>query len=326
MPEHSLALSADNIKSKIYAIRDKQVMLDKDLAELYKVETRALNQAVKRNIERFPPDFMFQLTDSEAEVLVSQNVIPSKKHLGGHLPYAFTELGVAMLSGVLKSDTAVRISIQIMSAFVAMRRFISSNAQIFQRLDVVERKQTEHDRKFEEIFDAIQSKGIKPEKGIFFDGQIFDAYKFVSDIIRTANKSIILIDNYIDDSVLTLFSKRNKDVNVKIFTKEISKQLSLDVDKYNTQYPFIGLKEFKQSHDRFLIIDNKEVYHFGASLKDLGKKWFAFSKFNKEAFNLLDRLGMIDEEPKISGEYQKRLGRIRQGKFLKANKFREKYK
>jgi hypothetical protein len=326
MPEHSLALSADNIKSKIYAIRDKQVMLDKDLAELYKVETRALNQAVKRNIERFPPDFMFQLTDSEAEVLVSQNVIPSKKHLGGHLPYAFTEQGVAMLSGVLKSDTAVRISIQIMSAFVAMRRFISSNAQIFQRLDVVEKKQTEHDRKFYEMFDAIQSKDIKPEKRIFFDGQIFYAYKFVSDIIRTADKSIVLIDNYIDDSVLTLFSKRNKDVQVTIFTQEISKQLSLDVDKYNTQYPLIELKEFKHSHDRFLIIDNKEVYHFGASLKDLGKKWFAFSKFDKEAFNLLDRLGMTDEEPKISREYQKRLGRIRQRRFVKVNKFREKYK
>jgi len=292
MADNSLVLSADNIKRKIYTIRNMQAMIDKDLAEFYKVETRALNQAVKRNAERFPNNFMFQLTDSEAEVLVSQNVIPSKKHLGGHLPYAFTEQGVAMLSGVLKSDTAVRISIQIMSAFVAMRRFISSNAQIFQRLDIVEKKQIEHDRKFDEIFDAIQSRGIKPEKGIFFDGQIFDAYKFVSDIIRTANKSIVLIDNYIDDSVLTLFSKRNKDVQVKIFTKEISKQLLLDLVKYNSQYPIIELKEFNQSHDRFLIIDNKEVYHLGASLKDLGKKWFAFSKFNKEAFNLLDRLGM----------------------------------
>src|SRR3989344_7294016 len=170
-----------------------------------------------------------------------------------------------MLSGVLKSDTAVRISIQIMTAFVAMRRFISSNAQIFQRLDNIEQKQIGYDKKFEQIFDAIESKELKPEKGIFFDGQIFDSYKFVSDIIRTATKSIILIDNYIDDSVLTLFSKRNNDVKVTVFTKEISKQLLLDLDKYNSQYPIIEVKEFKQSHDRFLIIDNKEVYNFGAS-------------------------------------------------------------
>jgi hypothetical protein len=243
-----------------------------------------------------------------------------------NIPYAFTEQGVAMLSGVLKSDTAVRISIQIMSAFVAMRRFISSNAQIFQRLDVVERKQVEHDKKFDEIFDAIQSKGIKPEKGIFFDGQIFDAYKFISDIIRTANKSIVLIDNYIDDSVLTLFSKRNKNVQVTIFTKEISKQLSLDVTKYNLEYTPIELKEFKQSHDRFLIIDNKELYHFGASLKDLGKSWFAFSKFDKEAFNMLNKLGMMNEEPKISKEYQKHLNRIRNGQFVRANNFKNSYK
>ena len=197
-----------------------------------------------------------------------------------------------MLSGVLKSNTAVRISIQIMSAFVAMRRFISSNAQIFHRLEVVETKQIEHDNKFDEIFDALQSRDIKPEKGIFFDGQIFDSYKFVSDIIRTASTSIVLIDNYVDDSVLTLLSKRNKNVPVTIFTKDISKQLSLDVAKYNLQYPLIEVKEFTQSHDRFLIIDNKEVYHFGASLKDLGKKWFAFSKFDKEAFKLLDKLGL----------------------------------
>ncbi|MCX6710149.1 MAG: ORF6N domain-containing protein [Candidatus Woesearchaeota archaeon] len=291
MEDNSLVLSTDNIKSKIYTIRNMQVMLDTDLAEFYKVETKALNQAVKRNSERFPENFMFQLTEDEFENLKSQIVTSS---WGGRrkLPYAFTEQGVAMLSGVLKSDTAVRISIQIMSAFVAMRRFISSNAQIFQRLDVVEKKQTEHNRKFDEIFNAIQNRDIKPEKGIFFDGQIFDAYRFISDIIRTADKSIVLIDNYIDDSVLTLFSKRNKNVQVTIFTKEISKQLSLDLDKYNAQYPLIKVTEFKQSHDRFLIIDNKEVYHFGASLKDLGKKWFAFSKFDKEAFNLLDKLGL----------------------------------
>ncbi len=306
MNQELIIFSTERIKSKIYHIRNVQVMLDEDLAELYNVETKVLNQAVKRNIERFPAEFMFQLTETEHKNLISQSVASSEfglrsqnvtleKTRGKHrkyLPYVFTEQGVAMLSGVLRSKIAIKVSIQIMNAFVAMRRFIASNAQIFQRLDRVEIKQIEHDQKFEEIFDAIQSKDIQPEKGIFFEGQIFDAYTFISDLVRSAHESIILIDNYIDDSVLTLFSKRNKDVAITIFTKEISKQLSLDIAKYNSQYPPIEVKEFKQSHDRFLIIDNKEVYHFGASLKDLGKKWFAFSKFDKEAFNLMDKLGL----------------------------------
>ena len=285
-------LSSKNIWDKIYLLRGVQVMLDKDLAELYEVKPIRLREQVKRNYKRFPSDFMFQLADSEVEFLVSQNAIPSKKHLGGYLPYAFTEQGVANLSSVLTNDKAIEVNIQIMRAFVAMRKFLVANAQIFQRLDVIEQKQIGYDEKFEQVFDAIQSKDIIPEKGIFFEGQIFDSYKFVSDIIRTANQSIVLIDNYIDDSVLTLFSKRNKNVQVIMFTKEISKQLSLDLKKYNSQYPLTEVKEFTQSHDRFLIIDNKEVYHFGASLKDLGKRWFAFSKFDKEAFKLLDKLGL----------------------------------
>src|SRR3989338_2214048 len=289
--KNSLTVSADIIKSKIYTLRGMQVMLDKDLAELYGVLTGNLNKAVKRNNKRFPTDFMFQLSTQEFENLRFQIGISSWGGLRA-LPYAFTEQGVTALSGVLKSPKAIEINIQIVRAFVAMRRFISSNAQIFHRLDRVEQKQVEYDQKFEEVFDAIQNKDIKLEKGIFFDGQIFDAYKFVSDLIRTAQKSIILIDNYVDDSVLTLFSKRNKDVQVIIFTKEVSKELLLDLAKYNSQYPIIEVKEFKHSHDRFLIIDNKEVYHFGASLKDLGKKWFAFSKFDKEAFKLLDKLGL----------------------------------
>lgn len=292
MKKNSLVLSTDTIKSKIYTIRDMQVMLDKDLAELYEVKTIRLREQVKRNSKRFPPDFMFQLNDSEVDFLLSQNAIPSRKHLGGYLPYVFTEQGVATLSSVLTNDKAIEVNIQIMRAFVAMRKFIFSNALMFQRLDVVERKQVEYDQKLEDIFDAIQSKDIKPDKGIFFDGQIFDSYKFVSDLIRTAVKSIVLIDNYIDDTVLTILSKRNKEVQVIIFTKDISKQLLLDLSKYNSQYPLIEVKEFKESHDRFLIIDDKEVYHFGASLKDLGKKWFAFSKFDKEAFKLLERLGL----------------------------------
>src|SRR3989338_3873011 len=242
---NSLVLSMNNLKSRIYTIRDMQVMLDADLAELYNVKTKNLNKAVKRNIERFPEEFRFQLTKEEFENLksqiatsngensMSQFTTPNEGNLrsqfgtsrldwGGRraLPYAFTEQGVAMLSGVLKSETAVRISIQIMSAFVAMRKFISQNAKIFYRLDMVEKKQIEHDEQFEEIFDIIQSRDIKPEKGIFFDGQIFDAYTFASDLIRSAQHSIILIDNYIDDSVLTLFSKKNEKVQCTIFTKE----------------------------------------------------------------------------------------------------------
>ena len=293
MGKNKLIILDDEIKNKIYSIRGLQVILDQDLAELYQVETKALNQAVKRNKIRFPKEFMFQITTIEFDSLKSQNVT-SNENRGGrrYLPYVFTEQGVAMLSGVLKSDTAVRISIQIMTAFVAMRKFIASNIQIFQRLSNVEQKQIEYDKQFNQIFDAIESKDVKPEKGIFFEGQIFESYKFVSDIVRSAKKSIILIDNYIDDSVLTILNKRSKDVIVTIFTKEISKQLSLDLQKYNSQYPPIDIKEFKDSHDRFIIIDNKKVYHFGASLKDLGKKWFAFSKFDKEVFKLLDKLGL----------------------------------
>ncbi len=290
-----------DIKHKIYSIRGLQVMLDEDLAGLYCVETKRLNEQVKRNITRFPSKFMFQLSENEFNSLMSQFATSSlrsqfatiDKGRGTHrkyLPYAFTEQGVAMLSGVLKSETAVQVSIQIMDAFVAMRKFISENADMFHRLNRVEHKQIEHDKKFDEIFNAIQSKDIKPEKGIFFEGEIFDAHKFVSDLIRSAKSSIILIDNYIDDSVLTLFIKRNKDVNVVIFTANITKQILLDLNKYNSQYAPVVVKEFKQSHDRFIIIDDKEVYHFGASLKDLGKKWFAFSKFDKEAFKLLDKL------------------------------------
>ena len=209
-----------SIKHKIHLIRGMQVILDRDLAELYDIETRALKQAVNRNKKRFPLDFMFILTENEVKVMVSQNVIPSKMHLGGALPFAFTEQGVANLSSVLTNDKAIEVNIQIMRAFVAMRKFISTNAQIFHRLDSVERKHIECDEKFEEVFSAIESKDITPEKGIFFNGQIFDAYSFISNLIRSAKNSIILIDNFIDDTVLTLFSKRNKLVKVTIYTKK----------------------------------------------------------------------------------------------------------
>ncbi|MFH0752042.1 MAG: ORF6N domain-containing protein [archaeon] len=295
MTNELTVLNENQIKNKIYTIRGLQVMIDSDLAALYQVETRVLNQAVRRNINRFPDKFMFKLDKEEFENWKSQFVISNSIKMGlRKRPLAFTEQGVAMLSGTLKSDTAVEISIKIIDAFVAMRRFIASNAQIFQKLYYVEKKQLNYEiktnKRFDQLFDALESRDIKPKKGIFFDGQVFDAYNFVSDIIRNAEKSIVLVDNYVDDSILILFNKRKKNVTVTIFTKEISKQLSLDLKKYNSQYSPIVIKEFKNSHDRFLIVDDKEAYHFGASLKDLGKKWFAFSKFDKESLKLLEKL------------------------------------
>ena len=279
----------EDIKNKIYTIRGIQVILDRDLAELYGVKTTRLREQVKRNIDRFPKDFMFQLTEQEVEFMVSQNAIPSKKHLGGSLPYVFTEQGVASISGVLTNKIAIDTNIKIIRAFVNMRKFISNNAQIFQRLDSLENKQYKTDEKIDTILNAIESKEIKPKQGIFYNGQVFDAYKFVADLIREAKESITLIDNYIDDTTLTLFSK-NQDITVTIYTQTISKQLKLDLQKYNSQYKNITLKIFKDSHDRFMIIDNKEVYHIGASLKDLGKKWFAFSRFNIDALSLIGKL------------------------------------
>ncbi len=268
-------------------------MLDRDLAAFYEVKPIRLREQVKRNIERFPEDFMFRLTEEEIDLMVSQNAIPSRKHLGGHAPYAFTEQGVAAVSAVIKSKKAVEVSILLMRAFVEMRKFIFRNAEIFQRLEKVELKQIETDKNFEKIFDALQKRDLEPKQGIFYDGQVFDAYKFVSGLIRKAKKSIVLIDNYIDERVLDLFTKKKKNVNVVILTKRITKSLKLDEEKFNVQYPTLKIKEFNRAHDSFLIIDEKDIYHFGASLKDLGKKWFAFSKMDKEAFDILGKVKTV---------------------------------
>lgn len=283
------------IQDKIYTIRDVQVMLDRDLAELYGVETRALNQAVKRNIERFPEEFMFQLTKEELENWMSQIVISNKEIMGlRKLPFVFTEQGVSMLSAVLKSQTAVQISIQIIKSFVNMRRFLQNNASLFTRIESIEKRQISYeirnDTKVDAILNAIEEKGAPQKQHIFYDGQIFDAYLFVSDIIKSAKKSIKLIDNYVDESTLVLFTKRDANVAMTIYTKMISKQLELDLHKHNAQYTPINVEKFDLSHDRFLIIDEKLVYHFGASLKDLGKKWFAVSKMDVNSFELIGKL------------------------------------
>src|SRR3989339_778545 len=261
MPSKLVKTDKQEIETRIFTIRGIQVMLDSHLAELYSVETKQINRAVKRNSYRFPKEFMFQLTAVEWENLRLQIVTSSSddslrfqngtlekdSSLGfqngtlnagrgqhrKYLPHVFTEQGVAMLSAVLHSETAVKVSVQIMHAFVVMRKFIADNAVVFQRLDKVERKQLEADEKFERVFRALESNDTKKEKGIFFDGQVFDAYTFIADIVRKAKRSIILIDNYIDDTVLTLFSKRKKGVQCTIYTKAISKQLQLDVSKHN---------------------------------------------------------------------------------------------
>ncbi len=286
--ENRPIIISKEIRNLIYTIRDKQVMLDSDLAALYQVETKNLNKAVKRNIDRFPASFCFQLTEEEVENLRFQ-IGTSSLSYGGrrYLPYVFTEQGVAMASAILRSDIAVKVSVEIMEAFVEMRRMLISNASLFHRLDNIELKQLEADQKFEEILKAMESDKLQSEKGVFYNGQVFDAYAFVSDIIRSAKSSIILLDNYVDDTVLTLLGKRNTNVTATIYTKSISNQLRLDVQRYNNQYPPIEIEIFSDAHDRFLIIDNVELYHIGASLKDLGKKWFAFSRMDIEVGRML---------------------------------------
>ena len=275
---------AGNIEPLIKVIRGQQVMLDKDLAMLYGVEVKVLNQAVKRNVERFPNDFRFQLTKEEC--LRSQIVTLNEKQ-GKHLkymPYAFTEQGVAMLSSVLRSQTAIEVNILIMRAFVSMRHFMVNNASVFSRLETIEhhqlemqQHQQETDKRIDEVFRRLDEGNAKPKQGVFYNGQIYDAYTFVSDLIKSAKKRIVLIDNYVDETVLTLLDKRDNNVSAIIYTQQISRQFQLDIDRHNAQYAPIDVETFRLSHDRFLCIDD-DVYHIGASIKDLGKKWFGFSK------------------------------------------------
>jgi len=293
MSQDNQIIPIENIQSMIFTFRGVQVILDRDLAQIYQVGTKVLNQAVKRNIERFPVQFRFQLTETEKNELVTNcDRFKTLKHSTTN-PYVFTEQGVSMLSAVLRSETAIKVSIQIINAFVKMRRFIQNNAQIFARLDSVERRQisfeSETEKNFEKIFQALES--AEPlRQGIFYNGQVYDAYKFVSGLIRKAKRSLLLIDNYVDDSVLTLLSKRPDKVSASIYTRSISKKLALDIKKHNAQYPPIVVKTFTEAHDRFLIINGKEIYHIGASLKDLGNKWFAFSRFETGAVEMLEKL------------------------------------
>jgi len=276
-------ITAKTIEAKILTIRNQQVMIDRDLAELYGTETKVLNQAVKRNIERFPEDFMFALDKSEKDELVTNcDRFETMKH-SSVMPYAFTEQGVAMLSSVLKSPTAVEVNIQIMRAFVAMRHFLQNNAQVFSEINTIKKQlldtnvhQKETDKKVEELFDLIDKYNVKDTQGIFFQGQIFDAYAKFESFIAQAKQEIILIDNYVDLSILQRLAKKKKNVNVVIYTDPKTKLTAQDIQQFNTQYPTLTLNHTTKMHDRFLIIDQKMLYHIGASLKDLGKKCFAF--------------------------------------------------
>lgn len=277
-----------DIESMIFTLRGVQVMLDRDLAFLYGVTTGRMNEQVKRNSGRFPESFRFQLTAKERdEVIAKCDNLKSLKY-NPALPYVFTEQGIAQLSSVLHSPVAIEVSVKIMNAFVSMRRFLVTNAQIFQRLDSIERHQLITDQRIDEVFRRLDA-GQQPQQGIFFDGQIFDAYTFVSDLIRSAKKSIVLFDNYVDDTVLAMLDKRGEKVSATIYTQKIKQQLLLDLEKHNAQYQPIEVKQFDKVHDRFLCIDST-VYHIGASLKDLGRKWFAFSKMEMKTKELLGKV------------------------------------
>ena len=272
------------IQSMIYTFRGSQVMLDSDLAMLYQVETKYLNRQRNRNAERFPEDFCFQLSKEEYEILRCQNVTSKNENGSGgrrYLPYVFTEQGIAMLSSVLKSEVAAKASINIMRAFVEMRKFLISNNEMFARLDRVELKQLETDKKLEEVFDYIATTKEVKQK-IFFNGQIYDAFSLMVELVEKAEKELILIDNYVDVNTLNILSKKRKQVDVMIVTSGKGNLTKKDVTKFNSQYPKLTVKINEDFHDRFIIIDRTEVYHIGASIKDAGKKSFGITKLDVE--------------------------------------------
>lgn len=291
MENKLIEINNEDIKNLIYTIRGKQVMLDSDVAMLYGYPTKRINETVKRNIERFPKNFCFQLSKNEVKNLRSQIETSSleKENYGGrrYLPYVFTEQGIAMLSGLLKNEIAIKISISIINAFVEMRKFLNNNGQVFERISTLEYKQIENEKKFNKVFSLLQGEESITQR-IFFEGQIWDSYSLIIDIIKKAKNKITIIDNYIDDSILKMLSKKNKDVEVIILTSNKSNISNLDVQKFNKEYPTLKLAKTNKFHDRFIIIDEIELYHCGASIKDLGKKCFAISKIeNKEMLEML---------------------------------------
>ena len=279
MPENKnlVIIGNSDIQNMIYTFRGKQVMIDRDLASLYQVQTKRLNEQVKRNSGRFPAEFCFKLSDKEKDELVANcDRFKTLKHSSSN-PYAFTEQGIAMLSAVLKSDIAVEVSIKIMNSFVKMRKFLLSNKEMFARLDRVELKQLETDQKLEKVFNYIATN-TEVKQNIFFDGQIYDAFSFIVGLVQKAKKEIILIDNYVDVHTLNILCKKDKGVDIIVATAGKGSLSTKDITKFNAQYPKLLVKTTTDFHDRFLIIDKTEVYHIGASIKDAGKKSFGITK------------------------------------------------
>lgn len=285
LPE--IIVSDKTIRNLIFVVREQQVMMDSDLAALYQVETKVFNQAVKRNIARFPDAFRFQLTNEEYKGLRSQIVTSNGRGGRRYLPYVFTEQGIAMLSAVLNSEIAIQVSIQIMTTFVEMRRFLVNNAVLFERISNVELKQLEYqkntDDRFEQVFDYIAEYEEVKQK-IFFEGQIYDAFSLLVNMVGSAEKSLILIDNYVDVDTLNILSKKKTNVNACIYTMRQTKLTSVDVKNFNRQYPKLEVKYTGAFHDRFLIVDGVSAYHIGASLKDAGKKCFAINQLADKQF------------------------------------------
>ena len=282
-------MSVNYIKKQIYTIRGKQVILDSDVAKLYHYETRRINETVKRNIDRFPNKFCFRLTLDEFNNLMSQiatSSLKEKKEYGGRrkLPLVFTEQGIAMLAPLLKNKIAVQVSINIMDAFIEMKNFLRENGQILERLTKVEYKLLEHDEEFQELYNQIQTNKELTQK-IFFNGQIYDAYSLIIDLIQKANKKIVIIDNYVDKTILDMLIKKKEKVEVVIITSTNNNKIqNIDIKKFNTQYPILKLARKDFFHDRFIIIDNQELYHCGASIKDLGKKCFGINKIEDKKY------------------------------------------
>lgn len=288
-------MNETDLRSLVYVIRGQEVMLDSDLAALYQVETKVFNQAVSRNIERFPGNFRFQLTAEEYVALRSQLVTSNGRGGRRYLPYAFTEQGIAMLSGVLRSDVAVQMSIRIMNTFVEMRRFIANNALLFERISNIELKQLEYqkntDERFDKVFRYIDDHAESQQK-IFFDGQIYDAFSLLVSLIQKAEREIVLIDGYVDVNTLNLLAKKQPNVRVKCYTYASTRLTNQDVAQFNVQYPTLEVTRTQVFHDRFLILDGTIAYHIGASLKDAGKKCFGISLLEEPQLtaDLLNRL------------------------------------
>ena len=287
-----LEKATEQIRSKIFTIRGVQVMLDYDLAHLYQVGTKALNQAVKRNTNRFPSQFCFQLTEKEKDELVTNCDRLARLRHSSACPYAFSESGVAMLSAILRSEIAVKTSVAVMNAFVAMRHYLADNAMVFQRLDRIELKQLEADEKFKKIFNQLEQP--RPDKAvIFFKGQMWDATSCIEGIISKAEKSIILIDGYVDRKTLDLLSRKKTGIPVEIHTSDKNCNLTeKEISDFSNQYGPLVIRTTDEFHDRFLILDNRVLYHIGASIKDAGKKAFEISLNEDEGIlkSILSRL------------------------------------